>query len=351
MIDGKRATGRDPLLPNAGIVARREYRDRVRSPLFVASTFLLMALALGVALAPIAIRYLDRQTVTRIAVVADDAELGARTMAVTDSILNVPPNGVDPANVGEVVPSGDRGRACEQANAGLAARELGGVMIVTRLPSGQLDITFRTDGPGGRRAEPVGRVRGRRGGNPRLDRDVAARLRTRHVQDAHVPRRLDERAHRRRQADRPAGGRESSVPRGRLRGAPLPERHHLRDVGRDRRRRREEQPGHGAHDQRGVAAPVADRQGGRHRCAPASRSTSRSPSRPWSSSPSRIGSPRPCSGPAGAAGAPIVGLTPGLLLGYGALLPAGVHAVRAHLRRDGVIRQSPGRSPDCCRCR
>ena len=29
---------REPLLPNAGIVARREYRDRVRSPLFVAST-------------------------------------------------------------------------------------------------------------------------------------------------------------------------------------------------------------------------------------------------------------------------------------------------------------------------
>ena len=69
---------RDPLLPNAGIVARREYRDRMRSPLFVASTVLLMALALGVALAPIAIRYLDRQTVTRIAVVADDEELGDR---------------------------------------------------------------------------------------------------------------------------------------------------------------------------------------------------------------------------------------------------------------------------------
>ena len=29
---------RDPLLPNAGIVARREYRDRVRSPLFLVST-------------------------------------------------------------------------------------------------------------------------------------------------------------------------------------------------------------------------------------------------------------------------------------------------------------------------
>ena len=53
---------RDPLLPNAGIVARREYRDRVRSPLFLASTVLLMVLALASRWRPIAIRYLDRQT-------------------------------------------------------------------------------------------------------------------------------------------------------------------------------------------------------------------------------------------------------------------------------------------------
>ena len=59
----------DPLLPNAGIVARREYRDRTRSPLFLGSTVLLAILAMMVAVAPIAIRYLDRQTVTRIGVV------------------------------------------------------------------------------------------------------------------------------------------------------------------------------------------------------------------------------------------------------------------------------------------
>ena len=44
---------RDPLMPNAGIIARREYRDRIRSPLYVASTVLLMGLALLVALAPV----------------------------------------------------------------------------------------------------------------------------------------------------------------------------------------------------------------------------------------------------------------------------------------------------------
>ena len=56
-------------------------------------------LALLVALAPIAIRYMDRQTVTRIAVVAADA--GARAIAaiaVTDSLLNIPPAGVDAAD-------------------------------------------------------------------------------------------------------------------------------------------------------------------------------------------------------------------------------------------------------------
>ena len=167
-----RSPGRDPLLPNAGIVARREYRDRVKSPLFVASTILLMALALGVALAPVAIRYLDRQTVTRIAVVADDARLASMMIAVTDSILNVPPGGIDPATWEkpfrlEVVESLD------DADAALVARELGGVMIVTRLPTGQLDITFRTERPARRCPKPARRVRGGRGRHPRLDLDPA----------------------------------------------------------------------------------------------------------------------------------------------------------------------------------
>ena len=86
---------RDSILPNAGIVARREYRDRVRSPLFVASTILLMGLALGVALAPIAIRYFDRQTVTKIAVVAADDQLAGVAVGVTNSLLNIPPTGTD----------------------------------------------------------------------------------------------------------------------------------------------------------------------------------------------------------------------------------------------------------------
>ena len=88
----------DPLMPNAGIVARREYRDRTRSPLFLGSTVLLAILAMMVAVAPIGIRYLDRQTVTRIGVVSADPDLGQRSVAIADQLLNVPPGGAaDPA--------------------------------------------------------------------------------------------------------------------------------------------------------------------------------------------------------------------------------------------------------------
>jgi len=146
----------DPLLPNAAIVARREYRDRVRSPFFVASTILLMALALGVGLDPIAIRYLDRQSVTRIAVVAADQELGIRAIAVTDSLLNVPPGAVDAA-AWEKPFLVELATDLAAADAALAKGDLGGIMIVARQPSGQLDITFRTKGPAdGVRSQLVG---------------------------------------------------------------------------------------------------------------------------------------------------------------------------------------------------
>ena len=93
----------DPLLPNAAIVARREYRDRVRSRLYLVSTLILMALALGVALTPIAVRYLDARTVTQLAIVSPDAALGERAVGVVDAMLNNPPQGVDHGNLAEAV--------------------------------------------------------------------------------------------------------------------------------------------------------------------------------------------------------------------------------------------------------
>ena len=135
-------TPRDPLLPNAGIIARREYRDRVRSPLYIVSTIVLMGLALLVALAPIGIRYLDRGTVTRIAVVSGDAGLAQRAVAVADGILNSPPPGVDPATFQKPyrleVTSADNGQV------GLVKGELSAILLVQRLANGQVDVTLRT---------------------------------------------------------------------------------------------------------------------------------------------------------------------------------------------------------------
>ena len=121
---------RDPLLPNAWIVARREYRDRTRSRLYLGSTVVLAVMAMLVAIAPIAVRALDRQTVTRIAIVATDAELGQRAVSVADSLLNSPPPGATVATwkkpffVGSPTRVGRRGprrRPARRRDARLAA--------------------------------------------------------------------------------------------------------------------------------------------------------------------------------------------------------------------------------------
>jgi ABC-2 type transport system permease protein len=136
---------REPLLPNAGVVARREYRDKTRSRLFIGSTLVLMLLGFMVSLAPIAIRYLDRQSLSRIAVVSADDTLAAKSIAVADSLLNVPPAGADP-NVWEKAFVLERALDIREAQDRLAAAELDGILTVERLPSGQLDVVYGTNG-------------------------------------------------------------------------------------------------------------------------------------------------------------------------------------------------------------
>ena len=147
---------RDPLMPNAGIVARREYRDRVRSPLFIFSTLLLMGVALLVTLAPIAIRYMDRASVTRIAIVTSDDDLALRAIGIADSVLNNPPGGVDEATWKRpfiIERAGDPASAAAELGDG----RLGGVMTIGRLPSGQIDVVYATNGPAdGVRSQLVG---------------------------------------------------------------------------------------------------------------------------------------------------------------------------------------------------
>ncbi len=137
---------RDPLLPNAGIIARREYFDRVRSKLFRLSTVILMALALGVALSPIMIRYLDRSSVDRILVVADDERLASATIATANGIMNIPPAGVDLETwtAPYVI---ERATDRDAAERGLAAGEVDAVLVVGRRIDGSLEVLYRTYGP------------------------------------------------------------------------------------------------------------------------------------------------------------------------------------------------------------
>ena len=116
---------------------------------------MLMGLALLVALSPIAVRYFDRNTVARIAVVSTDDELAARAVAVADSLLNVPPSGVDRATW-EAPYAIDRADGSDAERA-LAGGRLVGIILVERLPTNQLDVVFRTNGASdGVRSQLVG---------------------------------------------------------------------------------------------------------------------------------------------------------------------------------------------------
>jgi ABC-2 type transport system permease protein len=133
---------RDDLLPNTAIIARREYRDRVRSRLYLVSTIILTVLALGVALAPTAVRALDRGSATRIGVVAD-ASLTAGAVGIIDSILNTGAASSDPDVPRRFVVSIEQDRATAERL--LDAGQLNAIFVVERSPGGGLAVTFRTD--------------------------------------------------------------------------------------------------------------------------------------------------------------------------------------------------------------
>ena len=137
---------RDPLLPNAGIVARHEYLDRVRSKLFVGSTLILMVLATALSLAPIAISYASRAQPVTIGVVADDPNLLAEAVGTIDSVLN-------PAASGDATLAGRAYRVealpdRQTAERALARGDVGGVIVIEPASERRLRVTFRTSDPG-----------------------------------------------------------------------------------------------------------------------------------------------------------------------------------------------------------
>jgi ABC-2 type transport system permease protein len=143
---GRRARG--GLLASAGLVARREYLERVRSRAFVISTVILAVIAVLLALLPLGIRYAERHTVVRVEVYADDAALAVRSVGVLDALLNRPPAGAD-------AESWDPDFAItttEDLERGLAAVEAGsldGLLVAERRADGSLEFTLHARDGGG----------------------------------------------------------------------------------------------------------------------------------------------------------------------------------------------------------
>jgi len=129
----------DPLLPNALIVARREYIDRVRRRMFHASTIVLAALSVLVAFAPIFTKAVDRGTTTHLAVFSSDAGLADTTTANLGTFLNSQRTpGQAPLYALGRVPS---------AEAAQSAIDLGladGALLVERSAGGRIDFKFYT---------------------------------------------------------------------------------------------------------------------------------------------------------------------------------------------------------------
>jgi len=147
------AARREPLLPNAVAVARREAVERVRSRLFVVSTLLLAGLAALVAFAPLVMRLVDRSTVTTITVVAEEPGLAERARDVMDSVLNGGFAGTtSDTRAYEFAIARDAGQATADVENGRSDAAL----IVVRDSSGRLDFVLRSgEGVGADRAQLV----------------------------------------------------------------------------------------------------------------------------------------------------------------------------------------------------
>jgi ABC-2 type transport system permease protein len=126
----------EPLFPNAGIVARREYTELVRSRLFVFSTAFLVLLAVVVAMLPLVIKLAERGSVTKVEVAASDAALAATSVRIIDGILNSGFAGASQAPY-QVSIAPDEGTAVRD----VAEGKLDAAVVAERQPTG--GIAFR----------------------------------------------------------------------------------------------------------------------------------------------------------------------------------------------------------------
>jgi ABC-2 type transport system permease protein len=130
---GSPGTGRhEPVFPNTAHIARREYLELVRSRLFHVSTVTLTILAIIVALLPIAAKLAERSTISRVAIVAEDASLAQATIANLDVFLN------RPAKQFELIQLATADGAIQAVD----DRQFEAALVAKREPNGRLDFTF-----------------------------------------------------------------------------------------------------------------------------------------------------------------------------------------------------------------
>ncbi len=126
----------DALFPNAWLVARREFLDRVRSRPFAISTLILMAVIVGVVSLPLGAASASHGPVARIGVFSTDPTLTREAVDIVQATVN---QGRPQDAVLDVAAITDPAAALRDAEAG----RLNGVLLVQRDAGGRLSFTYR----------------------------------------------------------------------------------------------------------------------------------------------------------------------------------------------------------------
>ncbi len=125
------------LFPNAWTVARREYRQRVRSRTFVIVTAVLALVGLGIAMLPIAGRLIAGDETTAVAVYSTDAEAESQAVVALGAILD----GEGDGTRWEITRAGDAAAAAGRVRDG----DLEGLLTVSRAGDGELSFDMLTE--------------------------------------------------------------------------------------------------------------------------------------------------------------------------------------------------------------
>jgi ABC-2 type transport system permease protein len=125
------------LLPNALLVARREFVERVGSRPFVVATLVMIVVVVGIVTVPLG-RGGQQGPVARIGVFATEPALTQEAVGIVDATINQGAAGN--GRILDVEPLDDPRQALVDAQAG----RLNGVLLVNRDASGRLTFTYRS---------------------------------------------------------------------------------------------------------------------------------------------------------------------------------------------------------------